>query len=36
MYNKYGYVCKEIINVVENSKGSYKKGQKNFSKGSYN
>jgi len=31
-YNKYGHVCKEIINIVENSKGSYKKGLKVFSK----
>ena len=36
MYNKQGHVCKEIINIVENNKKVYEKGQKNFSKGSYN
>jgi len=32
MYNKQGHVCKEIINVVRNSKVDYKKGQFFFQK----
>jgi len=35
--NKQGYVGKEIMNILGNTKGiSYKKGQKNFLKRFYN